>query len=65
MRATQLELAHVLHSPQFVQAVFEALGALLAHLLSRRQLFRQGGEQDGAFGQADVSKFIDCQWFCQ
>ena len=61
MGATQLELAHVLHSPQFVQAVFEALGALLAHLLSRRQLFRQGGEQDGAFGQADVIKFIDCQ----
>ncbi len=61
MGAALLELAHVLHSPQFVQAVFEALGALLAQLPRRQQLFRQGGEQDGAFGQADVIKFIDCQ----
>jgi hypothetical protein len=54
MGAAELELAHVGHGPQLVQAVLEALGALLAQLLAL-VLVLLAEALDGVAGVGDLN----------
>jgi hypothetical protein len=53
VRATQLQLAHVLHGPELVEAVLEPLGALGAQLLELVFLFLAEA-LDGFAGVGDL-----------